>query len=63
MNRFVRFLACLTAALALSVMTVTVLDGFNPMLRFLTSTPSKILLFVAGISSLVTACLLLWKRR
>ena len=51
------FLAYLMIALALSVLTITVLNGFNPMMRFLTSGPSKVLIFAFGIVAILNGIL------
>ena len=51
------FLAYLLIALALSMLTVTVLHGFNPMMRFLTSTPSRVLIFAFGIVAILNGIL------
>ena len=51
------FLAYLLIALALSMLTITVLNGYNPMMRFLTSTPSRILIFAFGIVAILNGIL------
>lgn len=59
MSKFRKFFICLTIALCLAVLTVTVLDEFNPLMHFLTSIPSKVLIFMAGAASVTTAAMLL----
>lgn len=56
------FLAYLGAALALAVLTLVILDGFNPLQRFLTSTPSKLVLEACCVAALINACSRLWKK-
>ena len=47
------FLSRLVAALSLCVLTITVLNEFNPMMQFLTSTPSKILIAAFCIAAFI----------
>lgn len=50
-------LAKIALALALGLMVITVLDGFNPLMGFLTSTPSKVFIICTCLSAAVTAAL------
>ena len=45
------FVSYLVAALSLCLLTITVLNEFNPMMQFLTSTPSKILIAVFCVAA------------
>ena len=45
MKKFLAFLPHLALALSLCVATITVLDGYNPLMRFLTSNLSKGLIY------------------
>lgn len=45
MKKFIAFLPHLALALSLCVAAITVLDGFNPLMRFLTSNLSKALIY------------------
>ncbi len=60
MNILKRILDHISIALCLGLMVIAILDGFNPMMAFLTSRPSKIYIFatctvcvVNGIVSLI----------
>lgn len=48
-----KILPHIALALALGVMVLTVLDSFNPLMAFLTSTPSKVFLLAASLSAAV----------
>lgn len=50
-------LAKIALALALGLMVITVLDGFNPLMGFLTSTPSTVFIICTCLSAAVTAAL------
>ena len=59
------FLPHLSIALCLGLAVLTVLDGFNPMMAFLTSQPSKLFIYcccAAGIASGIE-CVLSHRRR
>lgn len=57
MKRLVRILPHVTIVLSLMFITFWVLDIYNPLMNFISSDLSKILLLVFCISSLFTAIL------
>lgn len=48
-------LAKIALALALGLIVITVLDGFNPLMGFLTSIPSKVFIICTCLSSAIVA--------
>ncbi len=50
-----RFLPHLSLALALGLIVLVVLDGYNPMMAFLTSRPSKIFMLAVCVSSVLVS--------
>ena len=55
MKKFLRFLPHLLVAFSFTVMTMVVLNEYNPMQKFLTSTPSKIMMLLLCITALAVA--------
>ena len=54
--KFIRsFLPMLAVALLLGLLTITVLDGFNPMMKFLNSGTSKIYIAITCVVCLAVA--------
>lgn len=48
-------LAKIALALALGLIVITVLDGFNPLMGFLTSIPSKVFIICTCVCSAIVA--------
>ena len=57
MRSFRSFLAYLLVSLALAFLTITVLNEFNPMMSFLTSKVSKILIVAFCLTAIVNGAL------
>ncbi len=52
-----RALAKIALALALGLIVITVLDGYNPLMGFLTSTPSKVFIVCTCVSAALVAAM------
>lgn len=63
MKKLQEFIPHLSIAMLLSLMVFTVLDGYNPMMYWLTSGASKIFIFAACILGIITAVLLIARQR
>ena len=63
MKKLSRFLPHLAIAMLLGLMVITVLDGYNPLMAFLTSQTSKIYIFIACILGIVCCCMLIARQR
>lgn len=50
-------LAKIALALALGLIVITVLDGYNPLMGFLTSTPSKVFIICTCVSAALVAAM------
>lgn len=50
-------LAKIALALALGLIVITVLDGYNPLMGFLTSTPSKVFIICTCLFSALAAAM------
>ena len=57
------FLAHLLIAMLLGMVVITILDGYNPLMAFLTSSTTKIYIIVMCILGLVTALMYIAKSR
>jgi hypothetical protein len=55
MKRFIRIIPHITIILSLMFLTFWILDQYNPMMNFLNSNLSKLLLLIFCISSFITA--------
>lgn len=66
MKKFIRgFLPNLALALVLGLMTIVIVDGFNPMMQFLGSNVTKIYIMLTCIVCLVVAisAIARWRHR
>ena len=66
MKKFMRgFLPNIAVALLLGLLTIVIVDGFNPMMRFLGSNVTKIYIIVTCIVCLAVAInqIVRWRRR
>lgn len=54
-----RLLAKILIALALGLLVISVLDGYNPTMAFLTSTPSKAYILITCIAAIALGILCL----
>ena len=62
--RFLRsFLPHLALALALGVIVLVILDGFNPLMAFLTSRVSKIYILTACVCSVIASLIAITEMR
>ena len=57
------FIAHLAIAMLLGMVVITILDGYNPLMAFLTSKASKVYIIVMCILGLVTALMYIAKSR
>ena len=57
-----RLLAKVLVALALGLLVLLVLDGYNPTMAFLTSTPSKVYIIITCVAGIVLGILCLAER-
>ena len=57
------FIAHLAIAMLLGMAVITILDGYNPLMAFLTSSTTKIYIIVMCILGLVTALMYIAKSR
>ena len=63
MKKLEEFLPHLCIAMMLSLLVIVVLDGYNPMMRWLNSGVSKLFLVLCAIVGLVTALMLIARQR
>lgn len=63
MKAIMEFIAHLAIAMFLGMVVITVLDGYNPLMAFLTSNTTKIYIIVMCILGLVTALMYIAKSR
>ena len=63
MKAIMEFIAHLAIAMFLGMVVITVLDGYNPLMAFLTSRTTKIYIIVMCILGLVTAVMYIAKSR
>ncbi len=63
MKAVTEFIAHLTIAMLLGMVVITILDGYNPLMAFLTSRVTKIYIVVMCILGLVTAVMYIAKSR
>ena len=63
MKKIREFLPHLAIAFSLGLALITVLDGYNPLMAFLTSPASKIYIFIACILGIVCCCMLIVRQR
>jgi hypothetical protein len=63
MKTLSRFLPHLALAMLLGLMVITVLDGYNPLMAFLTSQTSKIYIFITCVLGIVCCCMLIARQR
>lgn len=57
-----RLLAKIQIALALGLLVLSVLDGYNPTMAFLTSTPSKVYILIACATGIALSIICLAER-
>ena len=57
------FIAHLAIAMLLGMVVITILDGCNPLMAFLTSRPTKVYIVVMCILGVVTAIMYIAKSR
>ena len=63
MKALMEFIAHLSIAMLLGMVVITILDGYNPLMAFLTSSTTKIYIVVMCILGLVTAVMYISKSR
>ena len=63
MRKIAESIPHLTIAMAVGLMVFAVLDGYNPMMQWLTSSVSKIYIFLLGALSIATAVLCVYYQR
>lgn len=63
MKALKEFIAHLSIAMLLGMVVITILDGYNPLMAFLTSNTTKIYIIVMCILGLVTALMYIAKSR
>ena len=63
MKALKEFIAHLAIAMFLGMVVITVLDGYNPLMAFLTSNTTKVYIIVMCILGLVTALMYIAKSR
>ena len=63
MKKIREFLPHLAIAFSLGLALITVLDGYNPLMAFLTSPASKIYIYCACAASFLTALVCIYEQR
>ena len=63
MKKWEEFMPHLCIAMMLSLLVIVVLDGYNPMMRWLNSGVSKLFLVLCALVGLITAILLIARQR
>ena len=63
MKKLTEFIPHLCIAMMLSLLVIVVLDGYNPMMRWLNSGVSKLFLVLCALVGLTTALLLIARQR
>ena len=63
MKKIREFLPHLAIAFSLGLALITVLDGFNPLMAFLTSPASKVYIYCACAASFLTAIVCICEQR
>ena len=63
MKKLEEFLPHLCIAMMLSLLVIVVLDGYNPMMRWLNSGVSKLFLVLCALVGLTTSLLLIARQR
>ena len=63
MRQFGRFLPHLSICMLLCLAVFTVLDGYNPYMKWLTSPVSKVFIFVCCAVGVITAIMLIVRQR
>lgn len=63
MKRFGAFLPHLSICMLLCLAVFTVLDGYNPYMKWLTSSVSKVFIFVCCAVGVITAIMLIVRQR
>ena len=63
MKALMEFIAHLSIAMLLGMVVITILDGYNPLMAFLTSKASKVYIIVMCILGVATAVMYIAKSR
>lgn len=63
MKKIAEFIPHLCIAMMLSMIVFVVLDGFNPLMRWLNSDVSKIFIVLSSLVGLITAVMLIVRQR
>ena len=63
MKKIREFLPHLAIAFSLGLAVITVLDGYNPLMAFLTSQPSKVYIYCSCAAAFLTALVCIYEQR